>query len=605
MKHFSKWLMAVCLLALATSSWAIPWPVWEFNRAGDLEGWGRTGNGQIGQFEVRDGKLIVGIVASAGDAFINGPTGPYNADEVTGFYARMHHSVDPTGAGSRQFFMFPRGATHQWISWEPPPADPTDGVVYVDLTAEEVEKWQDQINNIRYDFSNIPEAYTVEIDWVRPEGLFIGNEGFEYWDMQLDKIRDWGLIGDEAQFNFDEQTTVDSLLYALALTGSGAEQGLSQSLKDGADMEAGTGIVVLGSVNIPTGAWEADSKLTVRVREKTGGGDQVSEVNVDVTARNEWVEFVSDAINLQVETVERTDAVIEILVTSPANTVVYLDTVFVNAIAPPKISGWPVNCVKLAAGQEIAIDGVVTPEEYQGAQTMVVNADTVWNVEDPHMPRYLHQMQDLFGGQWNSTSLDDFNAIYYMMWDDSALYVAVSCQDDNYQFAGPNANEGDALQFTITETAGERDYGFMYIPTIAPSDASGQALAMNALPGPFIQTDLFAHEETQYAGSVDDATQDWAVEVKIPWSALLGDFKGDLAQGDADGNGKDVLPPAALDRIGFNIIVIDYDVDFEGDPQLQVIGSTHPGDWPWSPWPWSAPDTATQETMTFIEASAQ
>ena len=605
MKHFSKWLMAVCVLVLATSSWAIPWPMWEFNTNGDLEGWGRTGNGQVGQFEVRDGKLIVGIVASAGDAWINGPTGPFNADEVTGFYARMHHSADPTGAGNRQFFMFPRGATHQWISWEPPSANPTDGIVYVDLTAEEVEEWQDQINNIRYDFSNIPEAYTVEIDWVRPEGLFIGNEGFEYWDMQLDKIRDWDLTGDQAQFNFDEQTTVDSLLYALALTGSGTEQGLSQSLKGGADMELDTGIIVLGSVNIPTGAWDANSKLTVRVRERTAGGDQVSEVNVDVTARNEWVEFVSDTINLQVETVERTDAVIEILVTSPANAVVYLDTVFVNAIAPPKISGWPVNCVKLAAGQEIAIDGVVTPEEYQGAQTMVVNADTVWNVEDPHLPRYLHRMQNFFGGQWNATSLDDFNATYYMMWDDTALYVAVSCQDDNYQFAGPNANEGDALQFTITETAGERDYGFMYIPTIAPSDASGQALGMNALPGPFIQTDLFAHEGTQYAGSVDDATQDWMVEVKIPWSALQGNFKGDLAQGDADGDGMDVFPPAALDQIGFNVIAIDYDVDFDGNPQLQVVGSTHPGDWPWSPWPWSAPDTATQETMTFIEASAQ
>ncbi len=119
------------------------------------------------------------------------------------------------------------------------------------------------------------------------------------------------------------------------------------------------------------------------------------------------------------------------------------------------------------------------------------------------------------------------------------------------------------------------------------------------------QTDLFAHEGTQYAGSVDDATQDWAVEVKIPWAAMQGSFKGDLAQGDADGNGTDVFPPAALDQIGFNIVVIDYDVDFEGDPQLQVVGSTHPGDWPWSPWPWSMPDEATQETMTFIEASAE
>ena len=211
----------------------------------------------------------------------------------------MHHSADPTGAGNRQFFMFPRGATHQWIPWEPPVADPTDGVVYVDLTAEGVEKWQGQINNIRFDFSNIPEAYTVEIDWVRPEGLFIGNEGFEYWDVQNDKIRDWNLIGDPNKFNFNEQTIVDSLQYSLALTGSGTEQGLSQSLKGGADMELDTGIIILGSVNIPTDAWDADSKLTVGIREKTANGEQSSEVNVDVTAQNEWVEFTSDPIHLR------------------------------------------------------------------------------------------------------------------------------------------------------------------------------------------------------------------------------------------------------------------------------------------------------------------
>ena len=605
MKALNKWFMAACMLAFTTSSWAIPWPMWEFNNDGDLEGWSRTGNGQITQFEVRNGKLIVGIVASAGDAFINGPVGPYNADEVTGFFAKMHHSADPTGAGNRQFFMFPRGATHQWISWQPPVANPTDGVVYVDLTAEDVEKWQGQINNIRFDFSNIPEAYTVEIDWVRPEGLFIGNEGFEYWDMLNDTIRDWDLIGDQTKFNFNEQTIVDSLQYSLALTGSGTEQGLSQSLKGGAEMELDTGVIVLGSINIPTGAWDTDSKLTIRVREKTTGDEQVSEVNVDVTARDEWVEFTSDPIHLQVEAAERTDVVIEIMVTSPVDTIVYLDTLFVNAIAPPKIPGWPVNCVKLAAGQEITIDGVVTPEEYAGAQAMVINADTVWNVEDPHMPRYLHQMLNLFGGQWNATSLDDFSATYYIMWDDTALYVAVSCQDDTYQFAGPNTNDGDALQFTITETNTERDYGFMYIPTIAPRDASGQALGMNALPGPFIQTDLFAHEGIQYAGSVDDGTQDWMVEVKIPWSAMQGDFKGDLAQGDADGDGMDVFPPAPLDQIGFNIIAIDYDVDFHGEPQLQALGSTHPGDWPWSPWPWAEPDQPTQETLTFVEAPVQ
>jgi len=601
MKHFKIWLMAICVLAPAASSWAVPWPMWEFNRDGDLEGWTRTGNGHITGFEVKDGKLIVTMKADAADPFITSPAGPYDAAEVTGFLAKMHHSADPSGGGGRQFFMFPRNDNFQWIPWEPPDPNPSDGVVHVDLTAAEVEKWQGQINTVRFDFSRLPDPYTVEIDWIRPEGLFIGNEGFEYWDMINDKIRDWDLLGDQAKFNFNEQTVVDSQLYALALTGSGAEQGVSQSLKGGADMEVNTGIVVLGSVNIPAGSWDANSKLTVRTREKTAGGDQVSEVNVDVTVRDEWVEFVSDPVNLQAEAADRTDVVLELMVTSPADTVVYLDTVFVNAIAPPKIGGWPVNCVKLAADQQIVIDGIVSAAEYQGAQPMVINADTVWNVEDPHEPRYLHRMNNLFGGQWGGTSLDDFNATYYMMWDDIALYVAVYCQDDNFQPAGPNANDGDALQFTITETTTERDYGFMYIPTIAPSDASGQAVAKNDYPGTFVQTDLFAHEGTQYAGFVDQSSQNWMVEVKIPWAAMQGDFKGDLALGDADGDGKDVFPPAALDRIGFNVIVIDYDVDFDGNPQLQVLGSTHPGDWPWSPWPWADPAQPTQETMTFVE----
>ncbi len=59
MKHFTRWLMAVCVLSLTASSWAaLPWPMWEFEQNGNLEGWGRTGNGHISGFEVRDGKLI-------------------------------------------------------------------------------------------------------------------------------------------------------------------------------------------------------------------------------------------------------------------------------------------------------------------------------------------------------------------------------------------------------------------------------------------------------------------------------------------------------------------------------------------------------------------
>lgn len=586
MAHFNKWLMAICVLLLTATSWAaLPWPMWEFEQDGNLEGWIRTGNGHISGFEVRDGKLVVDIIANAGDAFITSPFGPYAADDVTGFYAKMQHSVEPSGGG-RQFFMFPASGPFKWITWEPPVADPTDGVVYVNLFGENrPEEWKNDIGTIRFDFSNIGEAYTVEIDWIRPEGLFVENESLEYWDNVNNKILAWDPVGDQANFNFDEQGTVNTQDFALGLTGSGTEQGLGQAIKGGAGMEVDTEIFVMGAINIPADAWDADSKVTVRVREKNAGVDQVSEVDVDVSAANDWVEFASDPLKLQLEAAARTDTVVEVLVTSASGKVVYLDTIFVNAVAPPKTPGWPVNCVKLAAGQEIVIDGVVTPAEYQGVQPMVINANTSWNVEDPYMPRYLHQM---LGGNWGNTGTDDFSATYFMMWDDSALYVAVSCADDNYQFAGPNANNGDALQFTITATANERNYDSkMYIPTIAPRGMSGQAVAQNNLPGPFIQTDLFAHAGTQFAGSVNDATQDWMVEVKIPWTALQ------------EGLGTGVFPPSVFDQIGFSVITIDYDVDFDGNPELHSIGSTHPGDWPWSPWPWS--EDNTQETMTFIE----
>ena len=39
--------------------------------------------------------------------------------------------------------------------------------------------------------------------------------------------------------------------------------------------------------------------------------------------------------------------------------------------------GWPVNCVKLSPGQTITLDGVVTPQEYDGAQAFIINDQTV------------------------------------------------------------------------------------------------------------------------------------------------------------------------------------------------------------------------------------
>jgi len=53
--------------------------------------------------------------------------------------------------------------------------------------------------------------------------------------------------------------------------------------------------------------------------------------------------------------------------------------------------------------------------------------------------------------------------------------------------------------------------------------------------------------QTEYASSVDPATQDWTVEVKIPWSTMQGDFEAD------------VFPPNVGDSVGFSLLGIDYD----------------------------------------------
>lgn len=567
-----------------------PWPMWEFETDGDLEGWRAATNGQISA-DVKDGALVVDVVANAGDPWIWGPeSGPHEAESVTGFLAKMRHTADPTGGGGRQFFIFPIGP-HQFISWNPPAPDPTDGVVYVDLATDPPEKWTGLIRSIRFDFSNISEPYQVEIDWIRPEGLYIRNETMAYWDFTNDKILAWDLVGNADNFNFDEQVIVDSMEYALALTGDGTAQGLSQSVKGGADMILGKRLVVMGAVNIPTDA--PDTKVTVRVVEKVNGTENVTEMDVEVAAAGDYVDFTTGPFaSLKAIPEVRDNVSIEVLVTAPSGKVVYLDSIFVNAMEPVRTTGWPVNCVKLAAGQAIAVDGVVSAAEYQGAQAMVINTNTAAGV-DPFFPLSEHDMTNRIGGQWGATPVEDFNGVYYMMWDDEALYVAVACEDDSYQFVGPGANEGDALQFTITETPFEIEPGYLYIPTVAPAGADGNPVAQNNFPGPFIQTDLFAQAGTEVAGSVDAASQNWMVEVKIPWSAMQGDFKG-------DSEAQTKFPPQIGDTIGFNVVAHDYDLDDDGNPEQQLMASTHGGDWPWSPWPWKAADEASQEAMTFV-----
>jgi hypothetical protein len=177
--------------------------------------------------------------------------------------------------------------------------------------------------------------------------------------------------------------------------------------------------------------------------------------------------------------------------------------------------------------------------------------------------------------QSTETSLEDFNATYYFMWDDTYFYAAVSVQDDNYSFVGPNPNGSDTLQFVFGQTAQEEVTANMYIPTIAPDDGSGNPLAKNDFGG-WVAKDIMA--QADYAGSVNAETQDWAVEVKIPWSAMQGDFE------------TDVFPPSPGDSVGFSLLGIDYD-----DGALSWFAGI-------TTFPWTG---GGLQPMFFVEISAQ
>jgi hypothetical protein len=255
---------------------------------------------------------------------------------------------------------------------------------------------------------------------------------------------------------------------------------------------------------------------------------------------DEWTPFES-TITTMWEPGERGHLSVQLFSQMPEGAPIYIDDVFVDVVAQESMPAWPVNSVRLADGQEIVIDGNVSAEEYAGAQALVFNPETL-TAEDPYFEDVIHAGQ--LDESSTETSLEDFNATYYFMWDDEYFYAAVSVQDDNYSFVGPFINGSDALQFVFGQTAEEVETANMYIHIIAPDDGSANPLAKNDFDG-WITTDIMAQAE--YACSIDPATQDWAVEVRIPWTAMQGDFEAD------------VFPPSAGDSVGFSLLGIDYD----------------------------------------------
>jgi len=230
--------------------------------------------------------------------------------------------------------------------------------------------------------------------------------------------------------------------------------------------------------------------------------------------------------------------------------------------------GWPVNCVKLSPGQTITIDGVVTPKEYNGVQELIINDQTL-DAPDPHLP-YVHNAKS---ANDDDPSLEDFSVTYYFMWDDQFLYVAATATDDINQRYGTTPNHMDCLQFCLAASPQEQVQSQIAIPTVAPADENGNILAKTDFGG-FLPAQVA--EESEIAGGVDPDTQDWVLEMAIPWDNLVGDFSADLAKGDSDGNGRNVFPPYPGDVVGF----VAFGIDVDSDTGYSFFCCTH-NSFPW------------------------
>lgn len=567
---------------------------WEFNDDGNLEGWTRSKS----TIDVNDGYMVVGVTANGKWPRAVSPLGPYDGNEVTGLYAKMVASQDVSKLpAERVRFYTEQGRYLQTFRLAGDPNQPE--VVYVDLASN--ANWTgNQIDLLAIDFPhNAPEDYQMKVDWIRLEGLYLKNESFEYWDVDNDKIEGWTASAAYAFPDAMEPDQVNSREYAAAVTGTGNSESITQDIRDGLTLPQGQRMLVEAALLVPADA--AGTEVVVHVAEQGQDGQWSTGTPVAVDTLDGYA-VLSSEVTLALDPAERTGLRVEVSITSPAGAVVYLDDIFADVLPEPvdpnidvKL-GWPINCVKLSEGQQITIDGMVTPEEYAGAQAVVFNADTARSA-DPHDPSWIHEAYENQPDMWLRTSLEDYSATYYVMWDDENLYVAMYCQDDSYGYQGPLPNRSDCLQFTLGPTVNDRYIPSMYIPTIAPRDDAGNVQAKNDFnPNVYLNYDLF--QNSVYAGHVDDETQNWSAEVKIPWVEMIGDFPQDLVNGDSDGDGKNLFPPDLLDQVGFSLVPKDHDSDNEGDFPMNILSCTHGPSPSWQ----LVSGTRTTEPLTFVAA---
>ncbi len=584
-----KMTILVCVITMTMPCLA----GWEFHIDENLEGW--TAVGRVSRLRAKDGLMTVSVAANTNDPWIR-VRANVDGSQYPGVYARMRWSTDATDLNGAAFYFKPLGAPWKNIPFQNqvPTSDQGFKTVLIpmehpDMPADIKDAWNSDsgIQWIRFDLqNNVPVDYTVDFDWVRLAGEYLDNESFEYWDDVNDSIAGWTVSDSNAvSFDVTDPNFINSGEWAASVTGTGTAQTLMQDIKGGLDLPKGQNLAIETALLVPEAA--QDAQIIVHIAEQGQEGQWTEGSPIEITTLDSYFIAMSEA-TLELEPADRTGLRAVISITSAADTLVYVDETLISlpALYPDKERGWPVNCVMLSEGQEIAIDGVVSAEEYAGAQAIVINKDTARAALDPYDPNYVHDMISNFGNMFTS-DLEDYSGTYYVMWDVNNFYIACSIQDDSYHFEGPLPNGSDCLQFTLTETAFEQEKGWMYIPTIAPADDSGKALAKNDFGANYIAYDLFQNPEVEYAGAVDEATQDWTVELKIPWPVLVGDFRNDIFK-----------PSPALGlQVGFNIVANDYDQAADGTAQKEILACTHPG-----AFPWQITQDQTAQILTFVDA---
>jgi len=525
---------------------------WEFNTPHDTEGWPTPNAERITYFDVNDGSLLVDLPAGTFDPYFFSAPGPYYAENIEGVAVRMKWAGDAADQQKAQHavYWFPVEGGHGSRGWNVPAIDEWF-IAYIKTGAF----WEGWINNFRFDFGHYDGLVLVDIDWIRLYGEYIKNNDFAG---SLDPWAHQG-AGDIGAFSLatDQKVSGETSLGIEGL-GSDSYHCVAQTVEEWDRIPKGAAIALRGTYFVPADSWDGDSVLWLRIKEYDGNVENLT-ASLTSPVLDAWTPF-EYTLQTVYEPEERTTIQVQLFSKTPAGKMIYVDDVFLTVIAseqaPEQEFTWPVNSVRLAEGQQITIDGQVSAAEYAGAQPLVLNAETRTG-PDPYFEGLTHAGQ--LHGQATDTSLDDFSATYYFMWDDTHFYAAVSAQDDNYSFAGPYPNSSDTLQFVFGQNTAEAAASNMYIPTIAPDGGTGSPFAKNDFGG-WITKDIMAQSE--YAASVDPATQDWTVEVRIPWSAMQGDFAAE------------VFPPDVGDSVGFSVLAIDYD-----DGVLGWFAAN--GDFPW------------------------